>query len=201
MTESMAVRHSGVVRLIVKRHFMALTFRSYGYAFEDLVQEGLYAVMRAESNYNPAMCKESTYCARVAYNWIASRVRQRMRHARYRANMDVASFDTTLAPRSRNQRATNEHHRHTLTESMPDPARPVADAAVDRTIIEAAMDKLKRQFPNQYTAVVMRYYGQYYTGEIAQAMGCSQTWASSLARRGIANLREYMQDNQGGQTA
>lgn len=184
--ESAAVRHEKLVRRIVKRHFYGLT--RFGYDIEDLVQEGLCAVIRAEHCYKPNKGAESTYYGRMAFNWLRSRI--------YTFNT-VQKRVPPGACVSLDKPIGCDGSADTIASIVPSPVN-VEQTAINRAMLYPALRRLKAEHPKQHTAVIMRFYGDYYGGEIAKRLGCSETYANYQVQYGLENLRKYMRVNTGG---
>ncbi len=86
-------------------------------------------------------------------------------------------------------------HRH-LQEVplnwMPDRPAPVSEPAVDRAALRVALLALGAR---QRTAVVLRFYCDLSEQDTAAALGCSVGNVKSLTSRGVARLRQLLEDD------
>jgi RNA polymerase sigma factor (sigma-70 family) len=184
-----AVRHINLVRKIVNRHFFSLT--QHGYDLDDLVQEGLYAIMKAEPQYDPSRGAESTYYYRAAYNWISWRVGMYIKRKRRSAHFEAYSLEkeipnAALAERSSEFGPTGLNQYGSLADG-----RYSEDAIIDNIVLRQMLARLSDQSPKQATAVRLYYLRGMIDSEVAAAMRCSRQNASYLIQRGLRNLRAY----------
>lgn len=184
--ESAAVRHEKLVRRIVKRHFYGLT--RFGYDIEDLVQEGLYAVIRAEHCYKPSRGAESTYYGRMAFNWLRSRIYTYNTVQKRAPPSACVSLDKPIGC---------DGSTDTIASIVPAPDN-TERTAINRALLYPALRRLKAEHPKQHTAVIMRFYEDALGTEIAAKLGCGPTYANYQVNYGLENLRKYMRVNTGG---
>ena len=78
--------------------------------------------------------------------------------------------------------------------STPPLPRAVS-AEIDESAVEL-WDALRRLSERRRTAVVLRYWGDLSTDEIAVVMGCRPGTVSSLLHRGIESLRKQLGDEE-----
>jgi RNA polymerase sigma factor (sigma-70 family) len=88
------IRHQGLVRIVIRRYFLALLHQ--GYDYDDLVQEGLLELWRAESGYRPEMGTEANYYARCIYNGIKNRCMMPLTREKRKANVDMIELDAPI---------------------------------------------------------------------------------------------------------
>jgi len=190
-SESPAVRHTPLIHMILRRNFrqsFKLLYR-YGFRYEDLVEEGRYAILRAESQFDPSKYSESAFYGRVVYNWIASRMCTKYIHnKRYRLNATAYSLDVVRHgdAKNRNEKDGNE----TLIDTLESPDGLDVDRLLDRIVIDAQLERLRKHSEKQYRAVKMRYLDDYDNGMVASALGCSTQNASWLTKKGLQYLRD-----------
>ncbi|MEZ5166604.1 MAG: sigma-70 family RNA polymerase sigma factor [Acidimicrobiales bacterium] len=75
------------------------------------------------------------------------------------------------------------------------PLPPVMSAGIDESAVEL-WDALRRLPERRRTAVVLRYWADLSTDEIAAAMDCRPGTVSSLLHRGIESLRRELGDEE-----
>jgi RNA polymerase sigma factor (sigma-70 family) len=192
-----AVRHRRLVHLVLnhyfRRQFAALY--KHGYAYEDLVQEGLYAILRAESQYNPTVCAESTYYSQVVYNWIASRIVCLNFHRdKRRLNGETLSLDEPT-------RTAHGDDGPTLGDTLRAYVGVDEDEILDGIMLDRALEHLRAHSENQYRAVKMRFFNDFDNYQIADAMGYSIQNVSLMILNGLEYLRGIYKVDQGGKTA
>ncbi len=71
---------------------------------------------------------------------------------------------------------------------------PTVTASLDTRHIEI-WSALRRLSERRRTALVLRFYGDLSTAEIAEAMDCRPGTVSSLLHRGLADLRKELADD------
>lgn len=200
---SPAIRHEKLVHMVLNRYFrknFAILFR-HGYRYEDLVQEGLYAILRAEPHFDPSACAESTYYARAVYNWIASRLCTKYIHnKKYRINATAVSLDANIAWNNFN-RHYDDSDGLPLLGAISCPRAMTEDQMLDKIMMDAAMEQLRAAFPKQHKVICMRYYGGMQSQEVAPVLGCSTSNVGYLTQRGLENLRTFYAKKQGGTPA
>ena len=182
---SAAVRHRKLVHLVLRRYFRQSFSALYrhGIAYEDLVQEGQYAILRAESQYDPALCAESTYYSQVVYNWIAARViKPNFERDRRRLNGETVPLDAPT-------RTANGDDGPTLAGTLRARDGVDEDAILDGIGLERALEHLRVHSENQYRAVVMRFYNDLNNYEIAAVMGYSIQNVSLMVLNGLKFMR------------
>ena len=89
------------------------------------------------------------------------------------------------------KRSSSRLETSALDESLPsrsDPSDAVAGRALTRSL--AALG------PRHRLAIVLRYYGERSTSEIAAALDCSEGTARNVLFRGLAKLRTMMTESQ-----
>jgi RNA polymerase sigma factor (sigma-70 family) len=77
-------------------------------------------------------------------------------------------------------------------EATPEPSVPPATAAVDHR--DRAWRLLATLKPLQRAVLVLRFYEDLPDAEIAQALGCAEATVRSHAFRGLAALRNQLND-------
>ena len=86
--------------------------------------------------------------------------------------------------------------RSRLRRRRAAPPLPLAvSARIDESAVEL-WDALRRLSVRRRTAVVLRYWGDLSTDEIAEAMCCRPGTVSSLLHRGIESLRQELGDEE-----
>lgn len=184
MAGDAVLRHQNLVRTIVKTTFLPLI--QLGCDFEDLVQEGLYAVMKAEPHYTPSRGKETTYYARCVRHWLSWRIGHNMSRLKNRANFKPLSLD---APVSDGASGTFDC---TLMGLLEDQTANVEQTALNRISLTRAMNRLQVEYPRQAEAIRMRFWDEQTTTEIGKTLGCTRQRADQMIFSGIANLRRYI---------
>ena len=186
--DSPAIRHAHLVQWVVGRHFRWLI--RYGYDFEDLIQEGYYAVLVAAPLYDPAKGAESSYYVRAVRHWIINRVAVPMNRKKRGEAVRPVSLDSTLTV----DLMTGAEVR--LGDILPDPCPPVEDVVAERVAaqqtVQQALGWLGSISPRQAEAVWLRYGRDMPVRDVGKAIGRSHQNAADLALRGLKNLREYM---------
>lgn len=182
---SAAVRHRKLVHLVLRRYFRQSFSALYrhGIAYEDLVQEGLYAILRAESQYNPTVCAESTYYSQVVYNWIASRIVCLNFHRdKRRLNGETLSLDEPI-------RTVHGDDGPTLRDTLRAYVGVDEDEILDGIMLDRALEHLRAHSENQYRAVKMRFFNDFDNYQIAEAMGYSIQNVSLMILNGLEFMR------------
>lgn len=200
MTESPAIRHEKPIHLVLRRHFRRsfAVLARHGFAYEDLVQEGRYAILRAEPNYDPAGCAESTFYSRAVYNWIGSRVCTRhLQRQKRRLNGATISLDDHV----RTQFNRDDDDGLKLGNTLRAPGGVDENRIADAIELERALEHLRGHSVKQYAAVRMRFYDDFDNYQIAAALGCSKQFASLCVLNGLKYLRGIYGVNEGGKTA
>lgn len=183
-SESPAVRHTPLIHMILRRHFMRSlpVLARHGIEYDDLVQEGLYAILRAEPKFDTVRYTESTFYSQAIYNWIASRVCTRnLQMQKRRLNGLARSLDAPVR--------TKRNEAMMLADTLAAPSGLDEDEILDGIVLERALERLRRHSAKQYAAVCMRFYDNFDNYQIAAVMGCSIQYASLLACDGLKYLR------------
>lgn len=161
-----AVRHQGLVRLLVARVFRDAY--TPGYDYEDLVQEGLLAIIKAEPSYAPERGAETTFYTRAAINWINWRIVHRAYHQRTRANLRPVELDKPI-----------EYNRggapgeYTLMETLVDPRAEYTGRIAAQIDASIAMERLEAYKPQWAQAVRLYYLGGLEMRDVGAEMGVS----------------------------
>lgn len=87
-------------------------------------------------------------------------------------------------------RWSSRHETSELDESSV--ARPDLRAERDPLVVRALTSSLAALGPRHRLAIVLRYYGQRSTREIAATLDCSEVTARNVLFRGLAKLRTMM---------
>lgn len=176
--------------MIVNQYFMVLTRR--GYDFDDLVQEGLYAILRAEPHYNPKRGAETTYYARAVYNWIGGRIAKPQANAGCIPQERMVSLDRTIT----------RDGPEPMANLLPDiTSTDPFDAVFERIMLDGALKRLDDAHPKEAVVIRQHYLGDKQMCDIAAERGCSRQRISVLAADGLRRLRWYMGMTEGGQSA
>lgn len=187
-SDSPAIRHAHLVKWIVDRYFQWLTRR--GFDYEDLVQEGYYAVLVAAPLYDPAKGAESTFYARAVRHWIINRIALPMTRKKRGENVRPLSLDAAITV----DMMTGAEVR--LGNMLMDPAPPIDETVAERQAVQQtvqqALNWLRAAHPRQADAVWLRYGRDMPVRDVGRAIGCTHQNAADLALRGLRNLREYM---------
>lgn len=183
-----ALRHQNLVRMIVKTYF--LNMMHFGYDFDDLVQEGLYAVMRAEARYDPAKGQETTFYARAVRNWLSWRMGTRKINGIDRAYRNPVRLDKPAV------NVSGDTIGCTLLDLLPDPDAEFEQSTVDLIGLRAALARLCDNNPRLAEIIRLRYWDELMLKEIGAEIGLSRQRAEQLLKRGLAALREYMEEKE-----
>jgi len=183
-----ALRYRNLVRMIVKTYF--LNMLRHGYDFEDLVQEGLYAVLKAEPSYDPAKGQETTFYARAVRNWLTWRMGTRKINGIDRAYRNPLRLDKPAT------NADGDALACTLMDLLPDPDAEFEQTTVDLIGLRAALARLCDNNPRLAEIIRLRYWDELMLKEIGAEIGLSRQRAEQLLKRGLAALREYMEDKE-----
>lgn len=187
--ESPAIRYRRMVHIILNLKFKKFfpVWRRYGYTYEDLVQEGLFAIIRAEPHYRPERSTEHTYYSNVVSNWYADRLcRVNFTYGTRRANYAALSLDASITTKS----SKGEGRELRLVDTLRAKECIDVDGLCDRVVIENALRRLAKVSPRQAEAVRMRFFDDFDNYQIAAALGCTIQNASFLALKGIEALRK-----------
>lgn len=179
-----ALRHQNLVRGIINKRFLGLLH--YGYDYDDLIQEGLYAVMKAEPLYDPTKGSESTYYYRAVYNWLSWRVGTRKINGLDRAYKDTLRLDRHAVS------ANGDAMECTLLDLMIDPDAEFEARTVELINLKAALTKLRNCDPRLAEVIRCRFWDELALKDIGARMGFSRQRAEQLLSRGLTALREYM---------
>lgn len=173
------VRHVKLASMIIRRYFMWLLRRGYGY--DDLMQEALMAIWIAEKKYNPAMGTESTYYSRCIYNAVKNKCGMLVSAKRRGAGFETVSLDEALFEEDGGM---SRARLSELTAPMQDPA----ETAVNRALAEKCLAKLASK-PKYARAVRLRYGEEWQMQEIAAEMGVRHQYVNTVIRRALEIMR------------
>lgn len=184
------IRHEHLIRTVVNRYFLWLL--NFGYEYEDLLQEGRYAVLLAEPKYDPSRGLESTLYYRAVRHWITNRIVLPMLRKKRGENVRPASLDALVTVDMMTGAAVR------LDNMLMDPAPPIDEQVAERQdahrTVYQALDWLRATHPKQADAVWLRYGHDMSIRDVGRAIGCTHQNAADLALRGLRNLRDYMTD-------
>lgn len=173
------IRHHGLVVVVIRRYFMPLLRQ--GFDFDDLIQEGLMEIWRAEPRYSPAKGKEADYYARCIYNGIKNRCHMPLTRLRRKSNLGALRLDMKIG------RIDDAGKPLTLMDTLISPDADPADAATDRVMAQAYMAKITDN-PRYVKAVRMRFEKEMDYRDIGAEIGL--TWQG--ARHNVIRALEAM---------
>jgi len=179
MTAPAYIRHRGLVVVVIRRYFMPLLRQ--GYDFDDLMQEGLMEIWRAEPRYSPAKGKEADYYARCIYNGIKNRCHMPLTRLRRKSNVGALSLDMKIG------KIDDVGKPLTLMDTLIAPDRDPADIASDRVLAESCIAKIANN-PRYVKAVRLRFESEMDYRDIGDEIGL--TWQG--ARHNVMRALEAM---------
>ena len=175
------VRHEKLVHHVVRKYFWWLTH--CGYDYEDLVQEGLLAIWKAEKHYDPARGRESTYYARIAFNGIHKQYASPLDMQKHRGDRHLVSLDAPIPGRNNSPGKIT-----TMLEQIPTGERDLLEQTAEKIIAQRFMKKISRK-PNWVRMVKMRFEDEMTFQEIAHAVGGTTQNAKQMMNRALEAMR------------
>lgn len=184
MTDPAYVRHKNLVRMVILRHYMPLLQR--GFDFDDMMQEGMLEIWRAEAGYRPELGTEATYYARCAYNGIKKRCSVLLSAQKRHAEQRPLSLDAPAAGLSADAGGDR------LMDTLAAPG-DIAERIADRDAVRRYLAALAERAPLEADAIRRRYLDGAKPSEIARERGVRQQAVSCAVIKGLKALRSIAQ--------
>lgn len=173
--------HQGLLVNILKRYAKWAVFR--GVSWEDLLQEGNLAMVRASKQFNPELGKWSTYAARAVKNAARQYVQEQggsirvpaYIHKRALVNGETVPFqDAAVA-------ASNDE---------PDDTEDSFDRARDGQRMKLAAELMQCLTPIQQLVIRWNYHDDRSMSELADSMGVCRQRIQQIRSEAISAMRE-----------
>ena len=157
------IRHAGLIRVVIRRYFLALLHQ--GYEYDDLVQEGLLELWRAEKGYSPEKGKEAGYYARCIYNGINNRCVMPIVRLKRRSNVGMIELDAPI----RTQKS-GTGREITLMDTLAGDGGNFANRIAKKDALERCIRKLDGS-PRLKRVIRRRYLDEWTYKEIGAEIG------------------------------
>lgn len=161
-------------------HFIALRYKTSANApyYEDYLQEGMLGLWRACKTFDESKgYKFATYASRCVINQILMYFRKNNRHT----SKNVISYDSTII--------NSNGDTAPLKEFLPDPhSLEEFESVEDRLSLSEECLSVLRE--NERDVLYRVYFLDQKQSDVAEALGCSQSYVSRLQKSALNKLRK-----------
>lgn len=176
--------HQGLLVNILKRYAKWASGR--GVSWDDLLQEGNLAMVRAAKLFDPEQGKWSTYAARAVKNAARQYVQEQAGDVRVPRHIhDKAHADGVTAPFQSWEASASE-----LLQEEPDEHGDSFDRARDGQRTKLAEELMRCLTPMQQLVIRWAYHDDRPMSELADSMGFCRQRVQQIRSEAISAMRE-----------
>ena len=155
---------------------------------DDLIQEGVYAVLRNADHFDPKRGTIATFAWHVAKQWLISRIFERDKLKKYEGRKLEVSLNTPVRTFRR------EYGRELLLGDLIPSGQDVEKEVQTRIDFERAAECMNRLSRLEKHVISRMYLDRepMRQGQIAREMGCSPQYVSQIKLGALDKLRWMM---------